>query len=191
MTGEIDYQLPYSVVGWIKNHAAKNYWRVAAHYDLEDLVQDGLMCAYKCKARYGVSGVDIDAPHFMALVKTSFHNHIGDLLRRRRVVDDSTKIADLSSAPGATEESILDRLITADVSMAELAGVIRDLPAMLRRVVMVYVKHPDKIRRKFRQHLSGPETMPQRLSRLTGFPEDKDFETELRASLWERDNVAL
>lgn len=184
MPGEIDYQLPYSVVGWIKNHAIKNYWRVAAHYDLEDLIQDGLMCAYKCKARYGD---ELDPPHFMSLVKTSFHNHIGDLLRRRRGVDDSTKIADL--APDATEESILDRLITADVSAAEVAAVVHDLPAAVRRVVELYMQHPEQIRQKMRMRLSGKETMAERLFRLAGFPKDKDFETELRASLWERDNV--
>ncbi len=182
----LDLGLPAAVVGWVHNHAAKNFWRMAKWYELDDLIADGMMIAYKCRERYGVAGVDLDHKHFMALVKSSFHNHIGDMLRRSRGVDDGTKIADLEA--NRSEADIMDRL-GCDAGDQDLAVLIHDLPEYLRRVVVFYLSDdPRRLWATLRSRLDGVnETLSERLHKLTGFPADLDFETELRSFLWERE----
>lgn len=48
--------LPAQVVRWIRSHSAKNYWRVTGWYELDDLIQDGLLKAYQCLEKYGAPG---------------------------------------------------------------------------------------------------------------------------------------
>lgn len=74
--------------GWIVNMARANFWRVASWYDLEDLVQDGYLCYYKCWNRYTFltcknHPLPDDKKRFMALVKAAFTNHITNLANRR------------------------------------------------------------------------------------------------------------
>ncbi len=179
----IDIQvLPKPVIGWIYNHARKNYWRMASYYELDDLIQDGLMCAYKCLDRYGT---DLDPPHFMKLVQRSFHNYIGELLRSSRIVNDNTNISDLNSK--YSETTILDKISTPEEGEQELNILISELPETLRKVVELYINNPEKVR-KLRSRLNGrDETLSDRLFKLTGFDRRRDFETELRSYLWERE----
>ena len=178
-----DYGLPKPIIGWIVKHATKNFWRVADWYDLDDLVQDGLLCAYKCKDRYGEPGVDIDPPHFMSLVKTTFHRHIAELLRHSRGEQEITyRIGD--AAGEMTETDFLDRKAEPVEPMQDLVALIAGMPEALRKAVMLYINDPRKLRRRSR--LDGDEeTEAQLLKRLVGFPVRLDFETELRSYLWE------
>lgn len=184
------YTLPKNITGWTWNHAKQNYWRVAAFYDFDDLVQDGLMVCYKCLSEYGVPGIEIDAPNFMALVKSSFYNHIGDLLRKNRgVVEITIHAGDLSSV--LSESDALDRVaIPDDVSEHDFAMLLADLPEHLRAVVELFLKDDTakQLRKSLRVRLGQPsETMSDRLVKMAGFPTYLDFETELRAFLWERE----
>ena len=127
-----ELSLPKPVLGWIYNHARKNFWRVAPWYEIDDLINDGIMKAYECLDRYGIPGEDIDPPHFMSLVKTSFHNHIGDLLRHSRGEQEVTnKIGDLAGQ--MTETQFLDRVVSLDHADQKLASFITKMPEMLRR----------------------------------------------------------
>ena len=182
-----DYGLPQPVVGWIYNHSRKNYWRLAAWYEVEDLIQDGLMIAYKARERYGS---DLDPPHYMRLVQSMFRNHIGDLLRRMRGFDDRTKLADL--AGGGTEERAIDQLAEPTEHEGDFSRLVAELPVALRKAVHFYLKGDvAKLRRSLRVRLDKPdETEGERFERLTGFPQRKDFETELRAYLW-KNNAGL
>ncbi len=174
--------LPPSVVGWIYNHARKNYWRMASWYEIDDLIQDGLVCAYKCLDRYGP---DLDPPHFMRLVQRTFYNHIGELLRSSRIIDDSTKIADLGR--DLDESMVLDRITVPEEGDQEFYLLIKELPDTLKKVVELYMNSPEKLLR-LRSKLNGAnETLKERLYKLTGFDQNKDFETELRDYLWERE----
>lgn len=74
------HRLDKGLRGWIVNTAKRNHWRVAAWYDLEDLIQDGYVCYAKCNQRYGHVR---DQAHFMALVKTTYIHHITDLANNR------------------------------------------------------------------------------------------------------------
>lgn len=180
--------LPRGVTGWVYNHARSNYWRLASWYELDDLIQDGLMIAYKCVAKYGFPGEDLDEPHFMRLVQIAFFNHIAQLLRVSRAVDEQTKLADLSTVNSETDA--LERLAEAEyVSEQDYAVLIDELPAHLRRVVMLFMSDEGAkaVRRPLRKRHKNDETMSDRLAKLAGFPSYLDFETELRAYLWERE----
>lgn len=186
------YCLPKSVVGWIYNHSTKNYWRVAGWCELDDLIQDGLLVAYRCQERYGESGKDIDPPHFMALVKTAFYRHITEMLRHSRADHELvSKIGDL--AGDYSESHFLDRVSAEVVEpmqdlAADLSALIARMPKALRDAVMLYIERPEDMRRRKAGRVvldDEDETDTQRLTRLTGFPARFDFETELRAFLWE------
>lgn len=80
----------YGMRGFIAKFARRNYWRVADWYDLDDLVQDGWLCYYKCRDRYVGRGRplparDPDPDHvrwMMSLVMTSFARHVHTLASR-------------------------------------------------------------------------------------------------------------
>jgi len=87
---------------WIILTARKNYWRIAPWMEPEDLIQDGYLVWARCRDHYP----DIVArSHFMALVKTSFINHITSLARKKfrtpeeLLVDSS--ILDLDGFPNS------------------------------------------------------------------------------------------
>lgn len=166
--------LPPAVIGWIKNHAARNHWRMAGWYDLDDLVQDGVMVAYKCRERYGT---ELDPPHFMALVKKAFFSHIGQLLRDGRPEHAVTdRIGDLSGE--RTEASFLDSVASED-PMQEFRVLLAEMPKSLRNAASLILQG-----RRPRAHLDGrDETEAEWLERLAGLPRRHDFAEELRKYL--------
>lgn len=66
---------------WLFKTARKNYWRVAAYYELEDLIGDGYLVYAECRQRYK-ERVN-ERRHFMALFRTCYLNHITDLANKR------------------------------------------------------------------------------------------------------------
>lgn len=76
---------------WIYLTARKNHWRVAAWYDISDLIQDGFMVYYRTLARYacdvpGERRLEKTARtqrEIMALFKTCYTNHIHNLATRK------------------------------------------------------------------------------------------------------------
>ena len=165
--------LPKSVVGWIVNHATSNYWRVADWYELDDLIQDGLVKAYQCQQKYGA---DQDPPLFMAQVKKAFYRHITDLLRDSRPEQACTsRVGDVAGE--LDETAYLDRHAPSVDGDFDLAALIAEMPPSLRKACALMVdrtKHP-------RVHLElEDETESHWLKRLAGFPLRHDFETVLR-----------
>jgi hypothetical protein len=173
-TGTVRPAIPISVERWIKSHARKHYWRVAGWYELDDLIQDGLVCACKCLERYGTPTPkrpgrinrprlnELDEPHYMALVQTAFYRHIGDLVRSKRRGPDGTtsKFADVM--PEYSESYALDRLLTPSTGDQELAVLLSEIPDRLRQLIT--------------KHLNGG---------IGGLVHDRNLEIELRAFLWE------
>ena len=96
-----DALLDNGMKGWICRVAKKNYWRVAAWYEIDDLIQDGLVCYVKCRNKYAF--LDKDNPTaeerkwFMALVQTSFTRRIIDLASRRTATLEVAECALLES----------------------------------------------------------------------------------------------
>jgi DNA-directed RNA polymerase specialized sigma24 family protein len=79
--------LDEGMVNWIRATARKNHWRVSRWYRYEDLVQDGMMCYARCRARYTQfptrRPTRSQKKHFMALVKTAFTRHIHNIARKK------------------------------------------------------------------------------------------------------------
>lgn len=201
-----DYHgLPKSVVGWIYKHAARNFWRVADWYDLDDLIQDGLLMAYKCRERYGESGKDLDPPHFMALVKSTFQHHIGDLLRHSRGEQECTiRLGDMAAKAALSDERILDALTEPSCPTQELAALVAGMPASLAAAVAEHMRKfaadanqrprdmeqiPEARLRRRRRHYTTA-TRDADLAAADPFLAESNFEVLLRAYLWECEHVA-
>lgn len=167
--------IPKPVLGWIANYSRKNYWRVAAFYELDDLISDGAIKALEVMDRYGIPGIEIDHPHYMALVKTCFFNHIMDLLRRQLPKQEVTVSLDKEEVAAVMGGKEGDQ---------EFNVFINEMPEFLRKAVQCYLNSPEKFR-TMRKRLSGTETLSSKLSKYTGFPEGADFEEELRSYIWE------
>jgi len=167
--------LPKPIVGWIVNHATKNFWRVADWYELDDLIQDGLMVAYKCRERYGEK---LDPPHFMALVKTAFYRHIAELLRHSRLEEDITSLAGDLAGTWETETAYLDKHAEPVEGDFDFVALLSEMPKSLQKaVVAVLTKHP-------RIQLDGMnESLAHWLKRVANFPLRFDFEETLKAYL--------
>ena len=96
--------------GLIVNMATRNYWRVCAWYDLEDLIQDGYLCYTRVRRRYPKVK---EVRHLTALFKTTFSRHIIDLANDKReqqevcvsqiAADDSDGTAELETMLGFCE----------------------------------------------------------------------------------------
>jgi len=67
--------------GWLVTMARKNYWRVAAWMDLDDLIAEGFLAYAICRAKYDDRVAN--KRHFMALVQITFINQITDLANDR------------------------------------------------------------------------------------------------------------
>jgi len=130
--------LPLPVVGWIHNYALHNYWRVSGFYEVDDLFQDGLVCAIKCRNRYGTPGVDISHPHYMSLVQTAFIRYLIDLTRQRASAGSPVYLADL----GSDEVAVREKYSTPDSPLGELARRIEELPDYLYRMLRCLITDP-------------------------------------------------
>lgn len=151
------------IIGWICNHSMRNLWRVAHWYELEDLINDGLMIALKCREKLGV-GVDDKLYH--AYVRRAFHNHIGDLIRRKRGVDE-VGLLDLVADPNDQDQC--DAILPPTIPCQEVVVALRQLPSDFSRVLdLMWSDEP--MRRR--------ETMADRLYRLAGWRRDLDFAEE-------------
>jgi hypothetical protein len=183
--------LPKAVVGWIHNYSRVNYVRLAKYnIEFDDLVQDGLACAYKCQQYYGK---ELDPPHFMRLVQQTFYHHIADIMRAKQGFDDSIKILDLKKrGTDYTEDDLRDQLSPPADTFQDVAHIISELPYHLRNAVELLINDPLQFRKAFRVKFDGTgETLSKRLAKLTGWPEHLDFETELRSYLWQRQRGLL
>lgn len=69
--------------GWLYLTAKKNYWRVAAWYEFEDLIHDGIMHYYRIVDRYETRpGRVRSTRHIMSLFKITYVNHLHDLSKK-------------------------------------------------------------------------------------------------------------
>jgi hypothetical protein len=177
---------------WLHKQARTNLFRMQGLYDFDDFLQDAHLVAYACQERYGVPGVDIDPPHFMRLLQRMMFSHIGEIVRnKRRTWDIETKFDAMADAADIDSPDFLDRLVEgSEPGDQEYNMLLAEMPPYLRRAVDFLAAEPEKWRKRMRVRADGPnETMSERLARFVGWPAGKDFETELRSWLWEREHL--
>lgn len=163
--------------GWIVKTARKHYWRVAAHYELEDLIQEGLLAYAICRQRYR-HRVE-NRRHFMALVQVVFMNRITDLANERTSGED---IAISQIAAQGKELVALEYLAGGMEGDAELQACLATAPAAVRAYLNLF-NSPDglaELAKPLRRRADGTrETNSERLSLILGMKVD-DMEAMFR-----------
>ena len=131
--------LDAGIKGFIYKTAKRNYWRVSAWYEFDDLVQDGYLCYAKCLSRFNFksSYEPEDAPSneemrkFMCFLSAAFSNHITDLANERTVTPElalasfSEEQAEAIELTVASEDTLSDAnlqtlLMKAPIEIAEM-----------------------------------------------------------------------
>lgn len=165
---------------WIAKTSVQQYWRVAGWMDVEDLIQDGLMCAVKCANKYECGQKDNptkeDRRHFMALVMTSFMNHIHTLAAKRA---PEVPEASLVSAKG--ESVSLEEIAPSEAASAPFMHALNTAPEHLARLIQLLVLDEDGM--FVRERLGSRrlrETTEEHCRRLLGLSDDVNVLDELR-----------
>lgn len=174
---------------WLYKNARRHYWRVAAWYDFDDLVQDGFVCYANVVNKYQTEPNRVRRrQHIMHLFKVSFINHVHDLSKRKTKCAGEVKILDVKSAY-QNEFNAWGDLATDDDDgdIFNFERVIAEAPDMLKPLLSALV-HGDcsrTLRAAYRVRTTGArETINERLCRIIGAdPNACDMATALRSYL--------
>lgn len=147
-------------VAWLHSYARKNYWRVAAWMDYEDLVQDGYFAWVEVCHRYPEATKT--PAHIMSLFKLCFADKITDLSRSRTKQQDDARsdIVEIYDGDAVTlpDPSNFNLLIT------RAPKVVRDTIALLTDDSM-----KDELNKPYHAQVSGRrETLNDRICALLG-----------------------
>ena len=143
--------------GWLVNYARANYWRVSTWYELDDLVQDGLLTYTRIVQRYGHVK---DRRHIMGLFKRAYVNHIHDLAKKKTRTSPEIRESDLGAPIDQTSASLY---ATPDTS-----PVLATLPPIVRKAIVAIQTSPE-LREAYRRNANGTrETTHERLCRVLG-----------------------
>lgn len=156
---------------WLVNTARKNYWRVAAWMEVEDLIQEGQACYVKVRAHYP----DQHPAVTMALFKSSYINRLHDLANRRTRQDSEIPYCLMTEADVAFFEN---RQID---EFAELLRIAAEAPPVVGRLLMKLFENPVPLSQPYaRKAHRTRETFNERLCRIVGVdPESHDLHTAL------------
>lgn len=164
------YKLPYPLDDYVRESiilkAKQNVMRTRPEYDLDDLIQEGMLVYARCADRYR----DANSPrHFAKLVLNSFENHITNLAWRRTRRQWLVFSDDIETVAPAIDDL--------SVALSQLK-----LPPHLVRYVNLLAK--GKGRRAVPWHKSRfKETSRQRMCRLVGVDDTRNLDAELREAL--------
>lgn len=151
---------------WLIKTARKNLWRVADYYDLDDLIQDGLIVWARVVKKYPRAK---DKPHLMALFMRSYTNHINTLSKSRTRERDAVK--------AMIDTSLIIEPITDD-GFGHLAAKIATAPPAIQNLLRALAtEHGSKVLNAvYRQRRDGSrETRQERLCRMAMVPNGTDL----------------
>lgn len=173
--------------GWMINFAKANFWRVAAWYEFDDLVQDGFMCWEFVVDHYErKSGRIRRRAHLMAAFKTAFINYIHGLAKRRTRSVDAVMVCDLSpDCALLPEDTVWDGVLQIEDTL-DHARLVSEAPPLLHAILTkLDAGRLCALRSLYRVFSDGSrETLNDRLCRLAGVdPGAFDLATQLRAYL--------
>lgn len=170
-------------IGWIRKTARQHYWRVARWYDLDDLIQDGVLHYYRILRRYP----DIsDKRHLMGLFKRAYHNHLNDLSNdRTRQLQLEVLSADIS--PLEEPDFVLEHYRDPRPTDSEFSELFMDAPSWVREVIRMLIEHPRELRKPLRCRNDGTrETVNERWQWLTDYEPGINLPKLIRAYLVSR-----
>jgi hypothetical protein len=157
---------------WMLKTVWAQFWRVADWYEIDDLIQDGLVCYWRVVRKYP----DVkDKPHIMRLFQVALTNRIHTLSKRRTQQPDAPVASMLTD--GQTEASFLDQNEIGEPPMV--------IAPAIRNIVSALEAKAEQLRKPFRRYSDGTrETTNERLCRLTGHdPSMIDLREELLLNL--------
>lgn len=172
--------------GFIINTALKEYWRVSELCDLPDLVQDGVLCYWKCRQRYVTPRTDLTASNeerkwFQALVKTTYINHINSLSSKHKGV--SERPASEFDAEGDEGPDVFERNLPPQEELGTLMALLSKAPIELLQLVNILAGDGAAAFARVRKgRRTVRETTNEYYCRLIGVdPTKRDVVEELRA----------
>lgn len=182
--GEVDPFFDEGMQGFIVNTTQREYWRVAGVCDLDDLLQEGLMCYHKCRQRYSQDeNRDVTAPltreWLQALVARAFMNRIYDLAAKKK--HGFAVAASSIAASDESPEEFLERNLPAQES-STLGAVLAQAPWELLELLRLLAGDGGEalgFKRKGRS--AGRETTNEFYCRILGVdPKERNLVEELR-----------
>lgn len=152
---------------WLAKEARRNLWRVAHWYELEDLIEDGILCWHIVLAKYP----QVQArPQLMRLLQTTYRNHIHQLANKRSVQIPEVCVAQLPD--------------TVPDPDAELMTWVIEAPLPLRNCLLALLAQPEQAARPLRHKLDGQrQTTDSWLKALANVISDVDVADQLRELL--------
>lgn len=172
--------------GFILNTARREYWRVCELCDLSDLVQDGVMLAWKCYQRYVLPRTDLtgskgDRRWFQALVKTSFMNHISSLAAKHKGVSVRPAADFAALAEDGDAYDVLEQNAPPAPELGTLAALLAQAPRELLELVRLLAGDGKEALSFLRKGRAGRETTNEYYCRLLNVnPRERDLLKELR-----------
>lgn len=159
---------------WLVRVAKKNYWRVAHHLELDDLLQDGFVVWHRVQQRYREEGRD--HAHIINTFKRAYRNHLHDLSRARSKAPPELQLLDDELDADAYEVHAprhrVEHLAPLEFGGQELAVALQQAPFRVREVLKLFNDEQarESMRKPYRQRGDGSrETLNERLCRLAGF----------------------
>lgn len=162
------------IEGWVVNHLKDNAWKVARTMQFADCLQEAYIVFMRVCERYP----DVeDAPHFMALFKTSWERYFIDLARHDRRVREVE--LPLMSDPGPGEDAPSWEPVGELQNEGELAVLLRQAPREVVMVLNLLLRAPQELlelalaswRGEDRRMRAGGS---EKINRLLGLPEHYD-----------------
>lgn len=172
--------------GFIAATAKREYWRVAGVLDLEDLVQEGYLCYYKCYRRYSdptnrnYPKDELTVSWMQAIVGRAFMNRIYDLAAKKRY-GFAVNVSELMGVEESSED-FLDRALPVVPEVSTLRMLFALTPWELQELVRLLAgdgKEALGFKRKARG--GTRETTNEYYCRLLGVsPAERNLVQELR-----------
>lgn len=180
-----DCFLDAGMQGFIASTAKREYWRVAGVLDLEDLIQEGYLCYYKCYRRYSDPNNrnypkdELTASWMQAIVGRAFMNRIYDLASKKRYgfAVPASEIAAAEEAP----EALLDRALPPVAETSTLRAALAQAPWELLELLRILANDGKTALGFKRKSAGGRETTNEYYCRLLGVsPKERNLVAELR-----------
>lgn len=157
-----------SIRGWSLNYLRKNKWRYDPVYELDDLLQDAYLVFLRVLQKYPRV---VEAPHFMALYKTSLMNELidkaNDNTARRTVLAD-----------GVDPNLIVDNMACNLGEDGAMTLLLANAPPEIRLVLSAFASedHLIELRKPYRRCRGLPrENLNARIKRVLGLDTDADL----------------
>jgi hypothetical protein len=163
-----------AIEGWVVNFLTKNLWRVARTMDRDDCMQEAQLVFLRVKRTYpGVT----DAPHFMALFKTSWTRRFDDLSTDDSVIREAEVHYDNSA--GREEDAAPVEFVGDVENEGELRVMLRQAPREVTMVLNLLLKAPQEMLDVLLGGWKGRDKRmkgggSEHINRLLGLPEQQD-----------------